>query len=502
MLTGAHVLVSRVLSSTSLCVVVSVLCASLGLVFPSAWPLVVIGLSLFFLSTINAHGVWSAGLVGAIFGVATGAAGTVWFLNVLPLDFLGILTPSVQVIAVVMTWLYVSISLGMPIALISALLWWMRKSVLFPFFAMFFWSLGEVGRMWCFAVTTWAPQSLLGPHFSAASIGYPLAENNYLLQLSRPFGVNALNAFVALIAGVAAQGIAQREWRHAGRHLSIVGVLLLLPLGESFFTKESRASGEKLRFAIIAENLDEVRDFDTHVSVAERLTEVSEAIPPVDVILLPEEFSLTSIFWSRSEAEAFMKRHFGDREVLILNTRNDLFPAEEDNRQAEPKKLVYESTTAGEQARYVKLNLMPLGEYAPAFTRTFFSLINDRQLHEYIDSVRAYAPPGTTTQAADYRGVRIGGLLCSDILSPWLYRSLATDGGAQVLVNLANQFWFHGSRALYWKTLQMAKVHAAQNRLPLMLANNLAPSFALDKWGRVIAESEWGKRTVLFLDAP
>jgi apolipoprotein N-acyltransferase len=272
----------------------------------------------------------------------------------------------------------------------------------------------------------------------------------------------------------------------------------LIPVSSEAHTAAPRS----LRFAVVAEDVDEVRDPNAHVSVADRLIEVARATPPVDVVLLPEEFSLTSMFWSADEAKGFLQSHFGNREVVIVSTRGDLFAADERNAIVEAKKLTYESTTKGEIGRYVKLNLMPLGEYAPAFTKTFFSLIGDAQLHDYIDTVRAPIPRGSAAEAAEFRGGKIGGLRCSDMLSPSRYRSLATEGGAHVLVNLANQFWFHGSRALYWKTVQMAKVHAAQNRLPLLVANNRAPSFVVDRTGRVIAESAWGSRGALYVDAP
>jgi len=99
-------------------------------------------------------------------------------------------------------------------------------------------------------------------------------------------------------------------------------------------------------------------------------------------------------------------------------------------------------------------------------------------------------------------GVRIAGLLCSDIVSPYLYRKFVQEQKPDLLINLANHFWFHGSRTLHSKTLQMARVHAVQNRLPMIVANNVAPSFALDPAGRVIAQSSWGARGVLYVELP
>jgi apolipoprotein N-acyltransferase len=259
---------------------------------------------------------------------------------------------------------------------------------------------------------------------------------------------------------------------------------------------------ETLRFAVISEHIEDVRDFSKHHLVKQKIAEAASATPPVDVIVLPEEFSLTSIFWGENEASRFISDHFGQRDVLILNTRNDLYPEEQRNEAAESKKLVYDSTRQGELGRYHKQMLMPLGEYAPAFTHTFFSLLSDPELHLYLQDVATGFSDTRHLQVTEFRGIRFGGLLCSDMLSPHLYRSLTQNYGANVLVNLSNHFWFHGSKELYWKTVQMARVHAIQNRAPIVVSNNMAPSFVIDKQGEMMAEARWGAREVLYVDIP
>lgn len=401
-----------------------------------------------------------------------------------------------------MTWLYVGASLGAPVAMATLLLRLYRTSAFFPLAAALLWTIAETARMWAFAATTWAPHSLFGPHFSIASVGYALTENPLLLQIAHPLGIDALNFCVALLAALVATlpAIAKSRTKIVTQTLHATPLLLLLSFGQLKNEQSSLPSQSTVRFALISENLTTVRDFSSHDVVQHLLAQAASSHPPVDVVLLPEEFSLTSLFWSKAEADAFIKRHFGDREVLILNSRNDRFPAEENNELPDPKKLVYDNTRTGELARYNKLMLMPLGEYAPAFTKTFFSVIDDPELQSYIADVEALPPAGRRITSVTFRGLTLGGLLCSDLLSPSLYRSLARDHGADVLINLANQFWFHGSRLLHWKTIQIARVHAVQNRTPFLLANNVAPSFAISPQGELITQSRWGHREVLYVD--
>lgn len=483
----------------------SALLTSLGIIVPSLWFAVFPGLALFFLLLRERlHHVWGVALCGLIFGVITGGAGTIWFLDTLPLSFLGINEPVVQTTAVGMTWAYVAVSLGVPVILGAAAIWLVRSSAWFPLWATFIWGATETARMWCFALTTWGPGSLFGPHFSTASVGYALTESDIFLRLAHPLGLDALNvcvaagaAFLAVLFSTTRQSTPMRPFI-----ISTSLTFLLVALPSLIAEKPVSTGSTTLRFAVISEHIDEVRDLSTHHVVREKLVEAAAAHPPVDVVILPEEFSLTSIFWSNAEASRFISDHFGEREVLILNTRNDLYPADERNQNPESKKLVFDSTTRGEVGRYIKQMLMPLGEYAPAFTKTFFSVVDDPELHLYLADVATGSTVSPRPQVGEFRGVRIGGLLCSDMLSPHLYRTLTQEHGAEVLVNLSNHFWFHGSKPLYWKTVQMARVHGVQNQAPLLVSNNIAPSFVMDKHGKMIAEAPWGAREVLYINVP
>jgi apolipoprotein N-acyltransferase len=102
--------------------------------------------------------------------------------------------------------------------------------------------------------------------------------------------------------------------------------------------------------------------------------------------------------------------------------------------------------------------------------------------------------------AVPFKDSVVGGLVCSDFLSPVLNRELAHLHGATVLVNSANPAWFHDSRILYTKTIQVSKVHAVQNRAYYLQASNGSPSFAIDPTGKIIAETAWKETTVLPVD--
>lgn len=494
-----------ILSRHMQALVLSALIASAGIVAPFLWVLAPVGLALFF-RTLRTRDVTIARvmLCGLIFGTTTAGAAVGWFWETLPLDFLGILKPTVQRVSVGMTWLYVSLSLGIAIALVSPAIRACGGIYGGSVICALLWCVAERGRMWGFSLTTWAPGALVGAHFSVASVGYPLTESEVLRAFAFPWGIDGLNFLAAFCAAACVQ---LSLWRDKGSNIKLlcgelVVVGLILAMSRAIIRPS--AGGDRvaeLRFAILANSFMDVRDVSSHSFIQGQIAEAARMDPPIDVLVFPEEFSLTSVFWSAEEARDFMRAHLGERDILIMHTRNDAFPANETNNSPEPKKLVYESTSMGELGRHIKRHLMPLGEYAPIFTRTFFALVDDPELQVYVDGVHELplSVQGADVTPVTWKGVRIGGLLCSELLSPSLYRSLVVRGRARILVNLANQFWFHGSRSLHDKTLQIARVHATQNHAPFILANNMAPSFVLGPRGELLKESAWGEARPLYV---
>lgn len=477
------------------------LMAAIGIIYPLCWLMVFPGLAGFYaLLMRRTRTVWGALAAGLWFGFVTGGAGIIWFWDTLPLDFLGIESLSAQRWGVGMTWAYIAFGLGLPVAAGAAVIWRARASRFLPLLAGLVWVLVEIGRMWAFAVFTWSPKSLFGPHFSAAALGYPLTESTLLLQLARPFGLDALNFLVALLAA----GVVGFFTLRAGRDRGVVvmqlvtGVLLLVI--PAAWTAPGDEQGQSVRVALITAQDDFSGNEESRAVITQLIERAAATLPPVEVVMLPEEISLTSIFWFEEDAEAFLKRVFGEREVLLLHTRKDLYPHDEDPDAPEMKKLAYESTTQGIIGRYKKQMLMPLGEYAPSFARLFYAVIGDPDIEAHLEDVDDIGREKALPAATAFRGVRYGGLMCSDQLSPGLYRHLAREERADVLFNLSNQFWFHGSRHLHHKSLQMARVHAVRHRRPFLVANNMAPSYVFDRRGRLMAESVWGEPSVLVVD--
>ncbi|MFY1636950.1 carbon-nitrogen hydrolase family protein [Solwaraspora sp. WMMB335] len=103
--------------------------------------------------------------------------------------------------------------------------------------------------------------------------------------------------------------------------------------------------------------------------------------------------------------------------------------------------------------------------------------------------------PGDDVVVVDCEGVRVGLSICYDLRFPELYRRLAVDGGAQVLVVPA-AFMLHTGRD-HWEVLLRAR--AIENQCYVLAAGQIGThepgrtcfghSMVVDPWGTVLAQA-------------
>jgi predicted amidohydrolase len=103
--------------------------------------------------------------------------------------------------------------------------------------------------------------------------------------------------------------------------------------------------------------------------------------------------------------------------------------------------------------------------------------------------------PGTETVVADVEGVRVGLSICYDLRFPELYRRLAVEGGAQVILVPA-AFMLHTGKD-HWEVLLRAR--AIENQCLVVAAGQVGDhdpgrtcygrSMVIDPWGTVTAQA-------------
>lgn len=450
-----------------------------------------VALALFFYDLWRAPSFGGALWRSFVFGLITGAAGIWWFWDTLPLNWLGLTHGSNEWYFVFASWGPVSLAFAVASTLITPLIWLLRTSPYRALATALIWVMVEEARMWSFSLLTFADRSFYGPHFSAPSLGYAFAENPYLLQLAHGGGIYFLNFALALLAAVAITLpllIAKR-----GKALEVVpAVLLLLMFVTPLFIKPATPTEKQTEVVLVSTDLPvgpanvPADAYQTMIATAAR------TYPAASVYVLPEEKRLEPNFVTTAHKQAFLYSVFGDRDVRIISGIH--LPGRDRGYDAA---LTYETGTGAVLGTYVKRFLMPGGEYMPTLMTMVFSLRPDSGISYYMRSIPERRSARGELPVMTYDGHVFGGLICSDFLSPHLYRELHTRGGATVLVNIANPAWFHHSRILFDKTVAIAKVHAVQNNAYYLQSTNGAPAFAVDPRGVVIGMTDWGATSML-----
>jgi apolipoprotein N-acyltransferase len=456
------------------------LLVGVGATYSTLWFLALAGMALYLQRIWCATSTWKSALLqGCVFSFIVSGASIGWFFDAYPLDWLGIHGAFAQGAVLFLAWLVVSLSLTIGPAAVSALLWVTRTNPYRIVIAALLWVLAEEARMWGFAALTFSPSSLIGPHFSVASIGYVFANSPFLLQIASWGGLSMLTLCVVVFAGALASVVCVRS-DNREKYLAglLVGTVLALPLLHGVFLKGPADAGGPLRVLLVSTK--DVADASSHSEedVAELVTRAATTNPRPDMVIFPENYAVSSHVPRLELHDA--------REILFVSSEKRTSPT----GAGYTVDLTYDSTTRGRIATYHKQFFMPLGEYAPTLAIPLFSLVKSESVDRYLNRLSGLTRKGQGFVSIPYKGRVLGGLLCSESISPYLYTQLSKQG-ATVLINSANPAWFRGSRTLHEKLLRIGKVQAVSNSAYFLQASNDLPSFAISPTGTVIASSSW-----------
>lgn len=448
----------------------------IGTAFPLFWLLVPLGLALFLRELLlHTHSLKGALVCGALAGFFSGGGGVIWMWDMYPLLDAGTMSSASQWILIALVWSITALLAALSFAGAGALMYLIRANAFASVGTGLILVAEEQVRMWLYALYSYSSESLLGPHFSQTALGYALAGSDYLRQIAYPLGLPALTFALGVFAYAAVmllQAAGARKLTLQGNvAVAAAALLLLVPLAHS----EKEAAARPYEVAVISteEGMDQ--------AVLKELFEDSVAANPgLDLIAFPE--GVSPEFLTDTQ---YLQSVFEDRNPLIMSSLHA------EARSSFTAQIAYDTPREGRIGSYTKLFLMPQGEYLPAIARLLYPLSGDPNPMQHAQSVGKRLVRGTELVAQEHDGVAVGGMLCSDILSPSLYRALQQQHAADVLVNLSNPSWFHGSRTYQAKVEQLASVRAAESRRYFLLASNAASSLILDPRGKVIGASRW-----------
>lgn len=474
------------------------------------WPVILVGLIPFLHVLFQYKGkTKTVFLLGWLCGAIFMAVVLAWLWSTLPIDWIDTESNFFPIFTVFFSWIVANITLSFFIGLWAAFVYAIHRKLSHSAYAFILivpvlWIVFEFLRTFGFFVITLGPGSLFGPHFSVGFLGYALAENEILLQLARFGGVYTLSFIVVFINAllyyffVLYRHKTQNKWH---RIFFICTALMIIIFYSALLIQPAHkegGSGEKLTIALVHTSFDtssnktrEAQNDKFNMNV-QRIYEIKESGIVPDVIVFPEDTRFLKTLITQNKIQTFFKGLFGDNEILVVDSSRKTSPD-----GTVTSRLFYLNTKSGNIQTADKLFLVPQGEYLPYIYTIVSKLFRQGDVVDAFNNNRAYQNGGAV-KGIKFRDSTVGGLFCSDIVSPVLYKQLVEKEGADILINVASQSRFHGSRTLYRQIKSIAKVRAVENNRYFIQSSNVAPSFILDNYGRVIIESKWEGSEVLF----
>ncbi len=466
---------------------------ALGVMYPTLWFLVVVGLAGFLCTLyIYAQRARTALVMGWMYGTITTAASLAWFWHMTPFDWLGSASYLDGALFAGSMWLLTSLLLGIATALFAGVTWLMRDSFAAPYLTPMLFALSGVLSMWLHTIIALGQESLVEPHFSAPSLGYALTEQIQLLQLAESGGIDSLNFFLAAIAMALSLCVCSTlrtvTWRtrvHAYTYTLLVALCITLSISiDSTTSKDEGAHNLDILILSASDVVTPHRYTDMRNTLSQALSELDT---PPHIIIFPESFSLEALFGNDMETQAYFKKWFQGEEVILVYTK--IHPGERAYNS-----IYFHSSTRGVIHEHQKRYLAPEGEYTTYLGHLLIGQSSDPLMKRFFEQKKPLVK-GPLPSAVTAHDVRIGALSCYEIFSPYLFDGLVREHGAELLINTSNPSWFHGSRLYFDKTVAMSKVHAVQHRVPIVVTNQGTASYVVDRDGEMVSITPWNTTT-------
>lgn len=456
-------------------------------------------------------------LTGSVFFAIT----TSWFLFASMADWVGPERKIIIILILALTWLayilFVSVFTGAAAYLFFRL---RSRNWLDIFLFPALWVIFEYFRAWGVAVFALGSVSLFGPHITLGHSGYALAETPFIVlaETVGVYGLGFLLVFInclifSLLISAKKPVFQKKNISKFGLGFSVIFLIFALAYYFQNFRDEKKNSDKNpIPASVIQTNFPSLFSYtpeqETEFSDIQ-LNLFAEALRQSEwprIIVFPEHanFLKRAIHFSSQAPKEALRDPAGrasladvlkQKDALIIDSGWHL---NERTNSAVTRLIYFDARTAKVIADFDKVLLMPVGDYLPYFLTAILNLIGRDDWIVNMEMTRGYEKGGDLA-VVEYNGIKVGGLLCSEIVSPYLYKEL-TAKGAEVLISSVSDAVFKGDRLLVGQLLAMAKMRAAENNRYFVQAANQGDSCVIDNRGNLVVKNEKIGNEVLHAD--
>lgn len=367
------------------------------------------------------------------------------------------------------------------------------------------------------APTVWVGLELIRGHaftgISAALLGHTQVYWTSLIQIADAFGAYGVSLLLMFVAACIVDTLpsADREWRWWPGPLGACAVIAALAYGNYRLQQIPPGDADRaVRVAVVQGTVETVFDstpeeararmlgaFEQHRELTSRALRDFDG---VQLIIWPESmFTATDLLDQRTAADdsTQSQENLSQRETVRYAQGLDPYSEErsparmlvgthtvrltDDANHHHNSALLFDRDGAA-AARYYKSHLVIFGEYVP--------LGNVLPWLYRFSPIGAGLTPGEQPLAFETGGLRFAPTICFESLVPhYVSRQIGRlqkqGASPDVLVNVTNDGWFHGSAGLD-QHLASNMFRAVEQRRPMLVAANEGVSAYIDGTGRIV----------------
>ncbi len=323
--------------------------------------------------------------------------------------------------------------------------------------------------------------------FPWLTLGYSQARYPVIIQQASLYGVYGLSFWLVLINVLFYKLIKLRKVKYFFACVIVFGLPLLYGM-----MKIKEPVGEPILIGVVQPNIDPNLKFTKAMreETFSRLITLSEQCK-VNASLHGD--SLELIIWPETATPIFITFPGKYQEqVLQLSRRinTPIFtgtPMYDSEKREMYNGAILIDPHIGITQEYRKIHLVPFSEHIP--------FEDQIRLFRKIDVGGSHFSPGKQYTIFRSQRISFSCLICFESIFPELARRFVSDG-SQLLVNITNDGWF-GKISGPQQHNDMAILRTVENGVPLARSANTGISMVVDKYGRILQETELFKEDVI-----
>lgn len=411
---------------------------------------------------------------------------TYWFIETLPLTWIKIDNTYIGLIIMSVVWILFSLFCSLPFLLIGVAKKY-SHSRYFVYILASFWVTAEYMRSWVLAIGIQGKETLFGPHHTYYSLGY-LVPHIPVFKYILSIGGLYLASFIIICINYILYSL-YKNGTHSLKNKSLTiligGILCLCVFSIGVSRYSEKFDTEKSDVSITVFNTNKPATTDENIALEKEQEIVKHVaygqIKNSDIVVMPENFSILE------DVNTLVRPQMKGGAVLIGSYSGahfyNMYFAE--NRPQDTEMGI---------STYQKQLLMPIGEYNLSVVDFIVSHMNSswQEQSKFLNHSTQKGNNSGIYVSHSNKNVRISGTMCSEDISPILYRNGAKQG-ADLFVNIASHTPFHGSHLLSRQILAINTVRAIENGRFFVRASNADKSYIINNRG----ETEFITKDVL-----